>query len=388
MATRVDPKLKNDLKEFGIEEWNECYHCGVCTAVCAHSEEEVTFPRKTLRLVQMGLKDKLTTRVEPWLCYYCGSCSDQCPRNANPGEMMMVLRRYLTSTYDWTGLSRKFYTSRTWELFFVMVIAMVVAAVFLILLPPSGGIFTNPEMFINAQGGVMINSMVQGIGPNEFVRIIEIFDWSMAAVVAGLLTSNIIRMFYLVVIRDKTIKVPIYAYFTELWNLIWHFSTQAKFAKCDDKKYWLGHLLLMTGYTIMFVLIVVALPEFQIEEIKEWYHWQRLLGYYATFGILFFLTFVTVKRFKREDVKSKFTHVSDWLFIIMLGLTTLTGILIHLFRINGLPVATYVTYLMHLMVLTPMILIEVPFSKWSHLAYRPFAIYFDRLRKYKKYTGL
>jgi hypothetical protein len=28
-----------------------------------------------------------------------------------------------------------------------------------------------------------------------------------------------------------------------------------------------------------------------------------------------------------------------------------------------------------------MIIIEVPFSKWSHLAYRPFAIYFYRLKK-------
>jgi hypothetical protein len=26
-----------------------------------------------------------------------------------------------------------------------------------------------------------------------------------------------------------------------------------------------------------------------------------------------------------------------------------------------------------------MLMIEVPFSKWSHLAYRPFAIYFDRV---------
>jgi hypothetical protein len=29
----------------------------------------------------------------------------------------------------------------------------------------------------------------------------------------------------------------------------------------------------------------------------------------------------------------------------------------------------------------PMILIEVPFSKWSHLAYRPFAVYFTQLKK-------
>ena len=65
----------------------------------------------------------------------------------------------------------------------------------------------------------------------------------------------------------------------------------------------------------------------------------------------------------------------------MLGLTTISGILVHLFRINGMVAATYYSYVIHLAILVPMIMIEVPFSKWSHLAYRPFAIYFANLKK-------
>ena len=61
--------------------------------------------------MQMGLKGPLESSVEPWLCYYCGDCTKTCPRDANPGELMMSLRRYLTSLYDWTGFARKFYTS-------------------------------------------------------------------------------------------------------------------------------------------------------------------------------------------------------------------------------------------------------------------------------------
>lgn len=33
------------------------------------------------------------------------------------------------------------------------------------------------------------------------------------------------------------------------------------------------------------------------------------------------------------------------------------------------------------MILIPMLVIEVPFSKWSHLAYRPIAIYFANLKE-------
>jgi hypothetical protein len=33
------------------------------------------------------------------------------------------------------------------------------------------------------------------------------------------------------------------------------------------------------------------------------------------------------------------------------------------------------------MVAIPMLVIEVPFSKWAHLAYRPAAIYFSRIKE-------
>ena len=62
------------------------------------------FPRQIIRYLQLGLEDRLLESPEPWLCYYCGNCSDTCPREAQPGELMMATRRWLTSRYDWTGL--------------------------------------------------------------------------------------------------------------------------------------------------------------------------------------------------------------------------------------------------------------------------------------------
>jgi len=378
MSTRINPDFKKDLIEFGIDEWNECFHCGNCTAICPLTENGFLFPRKGIRSIQMGLKDKLLRNVDPWLCYYCGDCSDTCPRDANPGELMMALRRYLTSVYDWTGLSKKFYTSKIWELSAIIIFALLIIVLFAIFLPLN----PNAAQLVNESGGVMINSLVDGVSAEQFVRIIEYGDWTMAIIVAFLLISNILNMFYKVVLKDNSVSIPFYAYFTEAWRLIYNFVTQAKFSKCDSNKfYWVGHLLIMTGYSIMFAVVVVFLPEFQIEEIKDWYHWQRLLGYYSTFGILFFLVYVTISRIRKNEIKTKYSHPTDWLFIVMLGLTTITGILVHIFRINGMVAATYYTYIIHLAILVPMIMIEVPFSKWSHLAYRPFAIYFANLKR-------
>jgi len=280
---------------------------------------------------------------------------------------MMSLRRYLTSLYDWTGLSKKFYTSKVWEMAFIIFFAIMVVLAFLFLLPPL-------DTTLTADGGVKVNSFAP-------IKTIEYFDWAMALAVAGLLISNIFRMYYKIIWKGTKARISLFDHIREFWQLIWSFSVQPKFSKCDDKSYWLYHWLLMSGYTIMFIVIVLFLPWFQTEEIYEPWHLQRLLGYYATIGLLVGLTAAIIGRFKKKEIKFKYSHVSDWLFLVMLMLTAITGILIHIFRINGMPWATYVSYILHMAVLVPMILIEVPFSKWSHLAYRPFAVYFARLKK-------
>ena len=372
MSTRVNPELRNELIRFGIGDWNACYHCGTCTAICPLSENGFLFPRKKIRLMQMGLQNQLAASVEPWLCYYCGDCTETCPRDANPGELMMSLRRYLTSVYDWTGLSKKFYTSEVWEIAFILFFAVLVTVFFLALLPAMGYQFTNE---LTPEGGVKINAFAPS-------HIIEWLDWSMAIIVAGLLITNILRMFYNIVWKYSKTKVSLWVHIREFWLLLFNFSTQPKFSKCSEKNYWLAHWLLMSGYTIMFIVIVVYLPWFQTEKIHAWWHPQRSLGYYATFGLLFGLGFAFIGRLRRTSVKFRFSHISDWLFIVMLTLTVVSGILVHIFRINGLAMATYITYIAHIAILVPMILIEVPFSKWSHLAYRPFAVYFQQLQKF------
>ncbi|MBU1014688.1 MAG: 4Fe-4S dicluster domain-containing protein [Bacteroidetes bacterium] len=381
MSYKINLNFKKELSKYGAGNWNECFHCGNCTAICPLTEDGFLFPRKEIRAIQMGMDQKIESNIDPWMCYYCGECSETCPRDANPGELMMTLRRYLTAAYDWTGLSKKFYTSSLWEYGAIGMLFVFIVVLFLAFLPPSSQMFSNPSAFVNAEGGVMINQMVDGFTAGQFLQIIHYGDWTMAIIVALLLVSNIFSMFYKVIIKDHKTRIPLSAYFIEFWHLIYNFAVQPKFSKCENKNYWSGHLFLMTGYTIMFIVIVALLPLFQIEEIKPWYHWQRLLGYYATFGILYFLTIATIGRFKKKDVKFKFSHPSDWIFIVMLAMTTITGILVHIFRLTGLPVLTYVMYVFHLAVLVPMIVIEVPFSKWSHLAYRPFAAYFARLKK-------
>ena len=370
MASTVDPELILSLKEFGVKDAATCFNCGNCTAVCSLSTEDTPFPRKVIRYLQLGLQDKLVQSPEPWLCYYCGDCSETCPRQANPGEVMMGLRRYLTSRYDWTGISRLFYTSRVFEVFSILTVAALVGL-----------------GFWAFHGPVITDRVALNVfAPN---RVIEVLDLIMLVVLSFFLLSNAFRMSRAVMTAGgQSAGGPLFGiaprvYLQEAKEFILHFVTQKRFDSCgtpSQRIQWFIHLLIMTGYSTVFLLVVVGIRWFQRDEIYSLWNPIRLLGYYSTFAILYGVTYAMIGRWKKSKTVYEHSHSSDWVFLIMLWLTTFTGILIHFARLLGMPLATYYIYVIHLMIAVPMLVIEVPFAKWTHQLYRPLILYLMKVK--------
>ena len=317
--------------------------------------------------------------MEPWLCHYCGDCSQTCPRQANPGEVMMGVRRYLTSLYDWTGISRLFYTSKIFEVLSLLVLASLVGV---------GFYFFHGPMLTDR---VALNVFA----PN---RTIEILDLIMLMVLSFFLLSNAFRMSRAVMAdgrqngqtsggqsRNKGLfGIPLILYVREAKEFILQFATQKKFNSCgtaSQRTQWLVHLLIMTGYSTVFLLVVIGIRWFQRDEIYPLWHPIRLLGYYSTFALLYGVTYAMVGRIKKSKAVYQHTHSSDWVFLIMLWLTAFSGILIHLGRLLTWPLTTYYIYVMHLMIAVPMLVIEVPFAKWTHQLYRPLALYLIKVKE-------
>lgn len=379
MSVKVDPTFMKDLKAFGLSDANKCMHCGNCTAICPLSKDDTTFPRKLIKYAQMGMKDKILKSPEPWLCYYCGDCSDNCPRDADPGEFMMATRRYLTSKYDWTGFSRKFYTSEVFELVAVAVVAILV-----------GLLLT----FFHAENPNMEHAYINSVWP---AGAVEIGDMIMGTILALLLLSNTYRCAKFIM-GDMLFKVPLGVYIRNAWELVVHTVTQKQFGECTDKMQWFVHLMIMTGYSAIFLLVVVFLAggihviglsweplQFQRDVIYPIWHPWRLIGYYATFAIMYGTTYAIIGRLKKSKATYKNSHGTDWMFLILLQLTTLTGIFIHFTRLLDWPMTTYVLYVIHMMVAIPMLVLEVPFAKWAHLAFRPVTLFLIKVKEdYKK----
>lgn len=360
MATRVDPSLMHELKEFGAVEIEKCFNCGNCTAICPLAEDNYPFPRGTIRNIQLGLRDRMVQNLDPWLCYYCGECSETCPKQAEPGETLMAARRWLTAQYDWTGLSKKLYTSTAWS-----IAALIIGAILVILLA------------LGLRGPMVMDQ----VELNTFadVHMMHTADLILAAILGFFLLSNLFRMYRFTFPRDS-LQPPLIVFITEAWQLVLHIATQKRFSECEDKKRWVGHLFLVFGYGTMFVLIVLFLTWFQTDIVYPIYHPQRLIGYVAALAIIYGAGDALIGRFTKKHEMHKYSHISDWLFPILLILLSVSGLMISFFRIYSLPMLTYYTYVGHLVVMMMLYICIGPMGKWAHLLYRPFAVYFQAVK--------
>ena len=121
MSSVANLDLMSDLRKFGATEVNACFSCGNCTATCPLADNDAAFPRRFIRLAQVGLEDELVASKELWTCYQCGLCTTKCPTEADPAEFMATARRYAIQRYDKTGLARLMYT-KPWAAVVVAVI--------------------------------------------------------------------------------------------------------------------------------------------------------------------------------------------------------------------------------------------------------------------------
>jgi hypothetical protein len=311
-------------------------------------------------MLQMGLESNLRGSLEPWLCYYCGQCSEQCPRQAEPGETMMSLRRWLISRYDFTGISRLFYRSWKTEVGAVIGLAILTALGFLAFGMRNGDIthYDGPAAFLSSSA-------------------VHLFDWGMAGLLTLLLVVNMARMWWFTVGSRKDINVPFLSYLKGAVALPFHFFTQKRYAQCGDKGPWLLHLALVLSYVVMFTLIMFFLADMQAGPRIDWS--VHAFGYAAAVGLIGTSVYGLHGRLKKSRIIYKHSHESDWIFLILLLYVAVTGVAQHTLHRAGLDVAANVAYVVHMAGVVPMLVLEVPFSKWSHLAYRPLAIFFSIL---------
>jgi len=344
----INTGFSRELSKFGAFDFNACYNCGTCTAVCSLSNETDSFPREMIRFSVLGLEDDIKGSLKPWLCYYCGECTTHCPQQAEPGELMMSLRRWLTSVYDWTGLSGLLYRSLP-----ATITAMILLAL-----------------------GVLAYAFSENLNLERLMHTGHIFEMvAIGAVFTVILLPNLVRMWYFIILKPR-LKVPLKKYVASLADLFVHMFTQKRTLGCDDSQVrWFEHLILVFGYLgLLFTTVFL-----------DWFSNDSAFGVtlgYVVSIIIFTVTiiFMAERIGKKREMNTK-SQPSDWMFVAWLFMMGISAFAVRLFSDLGILERNIWLYLTHITILVQWALIIVPFGKWTHFLYRSFAMYFDALKK-------
>ena len=386
MTSTVDLGLITDLQKFGAAEVNACFSCGNCTAICPLADNDATFPRRVIRLAQVGLKDDLVSSKELWTCYHCGMCTDRCPQQADPAEFMATARRYAIAHYDKTRLARVIYTKPVIGTIILVVVALLFAGFFAAIRGQQSG-----------QGVALFGIPYNTVHLVGVILIIVVAVFSLLGVI--LLAYSIGRKEG---VTAKALFGGAHAW-KRTWRAFWYavgieFLGQRRYrADCEDdgpveplyRRRWLIHMLTVWGFLGLLAATIIdygldLLGVRQTGTPEPIYYPVRLLGTLAGLSLMYGVTWLFVRRLQRTKAAKEVSEFSDWAFLCMLWLIGLTGFLIEI-ALYAEPAnavqgwGTWV-FLVHVAIAMELVLF-LPFTKFAHVMYRPVALFFYGLDK-------
>lgn len=363
-----DPTLLADIRRYGKFDPSGCYQCGSCTISCDLVADSGTFPRRSIRYALLGLRESLVQSLDPWICHDCGDCSLACPRQAEPRISMITLRRFLSAQYEWTGIGGRLLRSEAW--YIGSLISTAVVTLLLIL----GYHLWYVKMGVR-------DFVTTSLGLEHMFPIMTYYSLTVILVPVLLLISRVFHVWRLTMSAEERAGIPISAYLAESWTYVYQSVTHSLMRKCPDRGRWAGHWMMAFGVVVMLAIKVFALRWFQTDNLYPVYNPQRWIGYLAAIFILYGLGDILFGRLRAEKEIYKETRWQDLGFPVLLILTVCTGLAAHIFRYAGFALTCHFLYAAHIIIATPMLLIEMSFGKWAHMVYRPLAMYFLAVRK-------
>lgn len=88
----INEDFLTKVEEISGQTISSCYQCGKCSAGCPICNDMDLAPNQILRLLQLGIKDKILASKTIWMCASCQTCSIRCPQMIDMARIMDSLR--------------------------------------------------------------------------------------------------------------------------------------------------------------------------------------------------------------------------------------------------------------------------------------------------------
>ncbi len=370
----ADPSLVNDLKELGGDSIKKCFQCATCSVICNLSPDDKPFPRKEMIWGQWGLKDKIVSDPDIWLCHQCQDCTAYCPRGARPGEVLAAMRYYTFRHYSSPSFIAKA-VSKAQYLWLILAFPVIL---FLIVLGASGHLHI-PEGEI-----VFSKFMPLAVIDGVFIPVVILV---LIVLIKGL-TSFWKGM------EENFGKAENGGFKGNIVPTIKEILAHSRFKECVTQKgRYTAHLLIFYGFLGLFIVtnIVFVGADF-LGFHTPWSVTTNPVKWLANLSAIALIIGCLIaisNRSKGGDVptsgpnaKAKSSYF-DWAFLWILLGTGVTGLFTELIRLAGIKSLAYTMYFIHI-VFVFYIIAYLPYSKLAHLAYRAVAMTYARAIGRKK----
>lgn len=87
-----DPTFQKFVQNRGADKISLCYQCRKCSSGCPVSFAMDYLPDVILRMVRLGMKDRVLNSKTIWLCASCETCTSRCPNEIDIAGVMDSLR--------------------------------------------------------------------------------------------------------------------------------------------------------------------------------------------------------------------------------------------------------------------------------------------------------
>lgn len=87
-----DANFVNEVIAAGGKNAQLCFSCGTCSGGCPVVYAMDYTPRQIMRMVELGIKDKIFKANTIWVCAGCHTCTVRCPRGVEISKVMAALK--------------------------------------------------------------------------------------------------------------------------------------------------------------------------------------------------------------------------------------------------------------------------------------------------------
>ena len=353
-------EFRTELARRGGGTVTRCYQCATCSAVCDLAPDGAPFPRRQMLLAQWGLETQVAADPAVWLCHQCNDCTERCPRDARPGDVLQAVRALSVEKLAFPGALGRLVgrAATTWPLL------LAIPILFWLALLAGTGHLTLPADF-HAYEQVVPHALIYGV-------FFPVAGW---VVLAGWVSG---RRFWALL---GTASPRSGTFLGNLLPVLGEIASHKRFRSCGAARpRFASHFLVLWGFVGAAVtsgLLIVGIYVQDLPMPLALSHPYKILGNVSAVLLVVGGGWLVASRLGNRAATGTSTAF-DTYFLTMVVLVIVTGVLSEVARLAFSGEFAFAVYITHLGVVLNLF-VTFPYSKFAHLLYRSLAMVHRRM---------